>query len=394
MMRRLDAREVRARVSLVAVIGDHVTWDRTKTQAALGSYWAPCPFHKEKTASFHVREARIGDGSYHCFGCQVSGGSIFDFVMAFEGVGFSKALKKMAAWAGLDGGPVNPEARRRREAREAERQAEAALSKAEREARDLERAGRIWRQARGDHPLLAAYLEARLGARRARALWQLFDGPPPVLRIHPDLPIWEGSRILWRGPCLIGLATTTGGEPRRVAGVHRTWLARDGSGRAKDAAGRKWEKKFLGRARGAEIRFGPPRARMIIGEGIETTLAELGRLALGGWAADPASAAGPGWAATCGISLGNISGGARDSASAAVPDFTRPGWIAPDECRELVLLGDGDMTDPAAARALLGRAQRRHAGEGRVMRRAVRVDWAGGSAASGLDHADLALREV
>ena len=58
--------ELRARVSIAAVVGRKVTWDSRKTNAARGDFWAPCPFHQEKTASFHVEEAK---GRYHCFGC-------------------------------------------------------------------------------------------------------------------------------------------------------------------------------------------------------------------------------------------------------------------------------------------------------------------------------------
>ncbi|WP_157063863.1 CHC2 zinc finger domain-containing protein, partial [Phaeobacter sp. 11ANDIMAR09] len=48
--------EVKARVSLRAIVEQTVTWDMRKSNIRRGDYWAPCPFHGEKTASFHVTE--------------------------------------------------------------------------------------------------------------------------------------------------------------------------------------------------------------------------------------------------------------------------------------------------------------------------------------------------
>ena len=46
--------ELRARASIAQVAGRKVSWDQKKTNINKGDYWAPCPFHQEKTASFHV----------------------------------------------------------------------------------------------------------------------------------------------------------------------------------------------------------------------------------------------------------------------------------------------------------------------------------------------------
>jgi DNA primase len=57
------------------------------------SYFGICPFHDERTGSFHVRP---DEKHYHCFGCGVSGDP-FDFVIETEGVGFKEALEILAA---------------------------------------------------------------------------------------------------------------------------------------------------------------------------------------------------------------------------------------------------------------------------------------------------------
>jgi DNA primase len=89
--------ELRARTSLSQVVGRKVTWDRRKSNPGRGDLWAPCPFHQEKTASFHVDDRK---GYYHCFGCQ-AGGDVFKFVQETENVGFMEAVEMLAREAGM-----------------------------------------------------------------------------------------------------------------------------------------------------------------------------------------------------------------------------------------------------------------------------------------------------
>src|SRR6185436_12614491 len=70
---------------------------RTRLRKVGGRYTGLCPFHQEKTPSFHVSPER---GTYHCFGCGV-GGDIFSFVEAIEGIDFKGALKILAEKAGV-----------------------------------------------------------------------------------------------------------------------------------------------------------------------------------------------------------------------------------------------------------------------------------------------------
>ncbi len=62
------------------------------------SYWARCPFHEEKTASFHVAPDKQ---IFHCFGCQ-KGGNVFTFVMDHEKLPFPEALKYLAKRAHIE----------------------------------------------------------------------------------------------------------------------------------------------------------------------------------------------------------------------------------------------------------------------------------------------------
>ncbi|TJV40304.1 MAG: DNA primase [Mesorhizobium sp.] len=105
--------EIRDRVPISQVIGQRVAWDRKKTNTSRGDYWACCPFHGEKSPSFHCEDKK---GRYHCFGCSVSGDH-FKFLTELEGLSFPEAVEKIADMAGVPM-PVRDE---REEQREKER---------------------------------------------------------------------------------------------------------------------------------------------------------------------------------------------------------------------------------------------------------------------------------
>lgn len=69
------------------VIGDFVTLRKRGAD-----YWACCPFHNEKTPSFHIIPAK---GQYYCFGCH-KGGSALGFVMDYEHLSYVEALRYLA----------------------------------------------------------------------------------------------------------------------------------------------------------------------------------------------------------------------------------------------------------------------------------------------------------
>lgn len=89
--------ELRTRVTLSAIVGRKVTWDMRKSNMAKGDFWAPCPFHQEKSASFHVDDRK---GFYYCFGCHAKGDAV-TFVKDSENLGFMEAVEVLAREAGL-----------------------------------------------------------------------------------------------------------------------------------------------------------------------------------------------------------------------------------------------------------------------------------------------------
>ncbi|EAQ24953.1 DNA primase [Roseovarius sp. 217] len=98
--------ELQSRLSLSQVVGRKVTWDNRKSNQGKGDMWAPCPFHQEKTASFHVDDRK---GFYYCFGCHAKGDAIA-FVRETENVDFMEAVKILAAEAGMPMPERDPQA--------------------------------------------------------------------------------------------------------------------------------------------------------------------------------------------------------------------------------------------------------------------------------------------
>ncbi|MGO4907653.1 DNA primase [Pseudorhodobacter sp. W20_MBD10_FR17] len=98
--------ELRTRVSLSQVVGRKVVWDMRKSNQGKGDMWAPCPFHQEKSASFHVDDRK---GFYYCFGCQAKGDAL-GFIMESENLGFMEAVELLSREAGMPMPARDPQA--------------------------------------------------------------------------------------------------------------------------------------------------------------------------------------------------------------------------------------------------------------------------------------------
>ncbi len=131
---------------------------------------------------------------------------------------------------------------------------------------------------------------------------------PPSLRFHAGLKHPSGVRL----PCMVALVTQ-GADDTPLA-IHRTFLARDGSGKAPVYPA----KMMLGPCRGGAVRLGDAGDGLMVGEGIETCLAAM--LATGN----------PAWAAL---------------STSGMRTLDLPGLV-----REVIVLADGDDAGEAAAR--------------------------------------------
>ncbi|WP_127842176.1 DNA primase [Actinomyces wuliandei] len=88
LIRREDIDTVRERARVEDVVGEHVTL----RSAGVGSLKGLCPFHDERTPSFHVRPQL---GYWHCFGCG-EGGDVITFVQRINHLGFAEAVEYLA----------------------------------------------------------------------------------------------------------------------------------------------------------------------------------------------------------------------------------------------------------------------------------------------------------
>lgn len=146
--------------------------------------------------------------------------------------------------------------------------------------------------------------------------------PLPGLRFHPGLKHASGG--VW--PAMVAMVVN--GETGEALAIHRTFLARDGHGKAPVDP----PKMMLGPCRGGVVRFGEPGDVLMVGEGIETCLAAM-------------QATGkPAWAALSTSGLRSLD--------------------LPNALRDVIVLADGDEPGEAAAQSCARRWQR----EGRSVR--------------------------
>lgn len=87
-----DVEEVKSRTNIADIVGERVALK----SAGVGSMKGLCPFHDEKSPSFHVRPQV---GFYHCFGCGASG-DVYSFLREMDHVSFTEAVERLAGRVG------------------------------------------------------------------------------------------------------------------------------------------------------------------------------------------------------------------------------------------------------------------------------------------------------
>jgi DNA primase len=100
-MDRSQVERVKASCDIVSVVSEYVHLTKKGR-----SFWGLCPFHSEKTPSFHVDPQRQ---IYRCFGCS-RGGDVFNFLMEKKGLSFAETLTELSLRAGIPLEPVKSQA--------------------------------------------------------------------------------------------------------------------------------------------------------------------------------------------------------------------------------------------------------------------------------------------
>lgn len=231
-----------------------VAWDARKTRPSRGEYWACCPFHAEKSASFHVVD-RGADSFFKCFGCGERGDAIA-LARKLHRVGFRDAVRIVGGELEVEPDPALMEAReQRRRELEAERQREQFMRRASAQA--------IY-YAAGVH---AAGTLGELYLRKARAIRAALGAAE--LRFHPRAPLSPyAPEKAGRCPAIVAAIRNSAGEH---IGAHCTFIRKDGAGKA-DLPHLRGSRMVVGEHVGGFIRLGRVVDAAVIGEGIETAL--------------------------------------------------------------------------------------------------------------------------
>lgn len=376
MSDRSEIEALKAHHGIVDVAGRYTTLRRA------GREWVGLsPFKAERTPSFYVHPEK---GTFYCF-CTGQGGDVIRLVELAESLTTADAIRRLKDEAGIAG--MSDE----RKAEMARRRAEAAAMA---EARDRAEKARMAASAAkivsasvaGHGTPVETYLRHRgVDTAALAAVYGWPRGVPPTLRFVPDLDYWHHTidghgrdrmASIHRGPAMIGVIARDpddGAAP--IIGVHRTWMAPGGRGKAIiiDPAGKPTKVKLtLGHVFGLAGWLSTEGDGLVIGEGYETTLCVMSVMARAGRRVAGASA----------LSLGNLAGAGLGQGRphperpgrrlpAVVPDMSRPGVAIPARFRNRTILVDADGRDPLSTQALVERAARRWRAEGCSVRAAV-----------------------
>jgi putative DNA primase/helicase len=244
-----------------------------------GATWmARCPAHDDREPSLSIRDGEDGKVLVHCHaGCEQA-----DLIAV---------LRSRGLWE--DQGYQRDRFTRRRPERPREGVPDTDSTKR------VDAALAIWNAA---GPTQGTPVETYLGARGLHLI------SPTTLRFHAALKHPSGG--VW--PAMVALVTR-GSDDTPIA-VHRSFLARDGSGKAPVDP----QKMMLGPCSGGAVRLGPIGDRLMIAEGIETALSAMQATGEPTWAA----------LSTSGLRALDL----------------------PDRVRDVIVLADGDDAGEAAAR--------------------------------------------
>lgn len=150
--------QIKSRLDIVDIISGYL-----KVQKAGQNYKARCPFHNEKTPSFHISPERQ---SWHCFGCN-KGGDMISFVQEIEGIDFVETLRILASRAGVQMQERHPEQQKTKGQRQA------LLAVTELASKFFEK--QLWHSTSGARAL--AYLRSRGLCDETIVAWRLGWAP-------------------------------------------------------------------------------------------------------------------------------------------------------------------------------------------------------------------------
>jgi hypothetical protein len=197
-----------------------------------------CPFHDDANPSCHIY-----DDHYHCFACGAHGDAI-SWLMAVEGLSFRAAHDALAYW----------EPRER------------STAVREDDGKTLARARALWDAAEP----IAGTLAIDYLAFRKIDVDQLTGSPEGVLRFHPNCPFDGNARV----PCL--LAQYQDIDTDAFAGIHRIALTPSAFSNVPGSVKRRMLGRWAPRRRA--VKLWPAGHRLVLGEGLETTLAAATRV--------------------------------------------------------------------------------------------------------------------
>ena len=235
-----DSRSNRRAVSIVQVVSAYVSL-RQSGRNAVGL----CPFHEERTPSFTVSGER---GLFHCFGCR-AGGDAIAFLMKYHGCDFRSALQHLRTLTGS----------------EMVRGQKAVTLPGAAPAERAQLPRRRWAMARSAAgTVVERYLHSR----------GITVPAPASIRFLPAA--WHAEAGVTFPVMIAAVQDLTG----QITGVHRTYLAADGSGKAAVSPA----KKMLGSCVGGAVRLSKIGSTLAVTEGIETGLSVLQATGIPTWA--------------------------------------------------------------------------------------------------------------